>query len=42
MINPLSFRYEFDFWGKNRAMLEGALGQAAAEEAEQAGKSVCA
>src|SRR5687767_3326528 len=36
VINPLSFRYEFDFWGKNRAMLEGALGQAAAEEAEQA------
>jgi NodT family efflux transporter outer membrane factor (OMF) lipoprotein len=36
IINPLSFRYEFDFWGKNRAMLEGALGQAAAEEAERA------
>lgn len=36
VINPLSFRYEFDFWGKNRAMLEGALGQAAAEEAEKA------
>lgn len=36
IINPLSFRYEFDFWGKNRAMLEGALGQAAAEEAEKA------
>lgn len=35
-INPLSFRYEFDFWGKNRAMLESALGQAAAEEAEKA------
>ena len=34
VINPLSFRYEFDFWGKNRAMLEAALGQAAAEEAE--------
>ncbi len=30
VINPLSFRYEFDFWGKNRAMLEAALGQAAA------------
>ena len=36
IINPLSFRYEFDFWGKNRAMLEAALGHAAAEEAEQA------
>jgi NodT family efflux transporter outer membrane factor (OMF) lipoprotein len=29
-------RYEFDFWGKNRATLEAALGQAAAEEAELA------
>jgi NodT family efflux transporter outer membrane factor (OMF) lipoprotein len=36
VINPLSFRYEFDFWGKNRAMMEAALGQAAAEEAETA------
>ena len=36
VVNPLSFRYEFDFWGKNRAMLEAALGQAAAEEAERA------
>lgn len=36
VINPLSFRYEFDFWGKNRALLEAALGQAAAEEAEHA------
>jgi NodT family efflux transporter outer membrane factor (OMF) lipoprotein len=36
VINPLSFRYEFDFWGKNRAMMEAALGQAAAEEAEEA------
>jgi outer membrane protein TolC len=36
IINPLSFRYEFDFWGKNRALLEAALGQAAAEEAEKA------
>jgi NodT family efflux transporter outer membrane factor (OMF) lipoprotein len=36
VINPLSFRYEFDFWGKNRSMMEAALGQAAAEEAEQA------
>ncbi len=36
IINPLSFRYEFDFWGKNRATLEAALGQAPAEEAESA------
>ncbi|MDF0643973.1 MAG: efflux transporter outer membrane subunit [Nitrospira sp.] len=36
IINPLSFRYEFDFWGKNRALLHAALGQAAAEEAERA------
>jgi NodT family efflux transporter outer membrane factor (OMF) lipoprotein len=35
IVNPLSFRYEFDFWGKNRATLEAALGQAAAEEAEK-------
>ncbi len=35
-LNPLSFRYELDFWGKNRAMLEAALGEAAAEEAERA------
>lgn len=33
-INPLSFRYEFDFWGKNRAALEAALGEAAAAQAE--------
>lgn len=33
-LNPLSFRYEFDFWGKNRAALEAALGETAAEEAE--------
>lgn len=35
-INPLQLRYEFDFWGKNRAALEAALGEAAAEEAERA------
>jgi outer membrane protein TolC len=33
-LNPLSFRYEFDFWGKNRAAFNAALGEAAAEEAE--------
>lgn len=36
LINPLSFRWELDFWGKNRAMMEGALGRAMAENAEQA------
>jgi NodT family efflux transporter outer membrane factor (OMF) lipoprotein len=35
-INPLSFRYEFDFWGKNRAALAAVLGEAAAAEAELA------
>ena len=35
-ITPLSLRYQFDFWGKNRAALESALGEAAAEDAEQA------
>jgi NodT family efflux transporter outer membrane factor (OMF) lipoprotein len=33
-INPMSMYYEFDFWGKNRAALGAALGEAAAEEAE--------
>ena len=33
-FNPVSFRYEFDFWGKNRAALDAALGEATAEEAE--------
>jgi NodT family efflux transporter outer membrane factor (OMF) lipoprotein len=33
-INPLSLRYEFDFWGKNRAILDAALGEAAAQAAE--------
>jgi Outer membrane efflux protein len=33
-INPCAFRYQFDFWGKNRAALEAALGERAAEEAE--------
>lgn len=35
-INPVSLRYEFDFWGKNRAALEAALGEAEASAAEQA------
>jgi NodT family efflux transporter outer membrane factor (OMF) lipoprotein len=36
-INPLSLRYQFDFWGKNRAALDASLGESAAERAEQAG-----
>lgn len=36
IINPLSFRYEFDFWGKNRSLMYAALGEAAAQEAERA------
>lgn len=36
IVSPLSFRYEFDFWGKNRAILEAALGEAQAEAAERA------
>jgi NodT family efflux transporter outer membrane factor (OMF) lipoprotein len=35
-INPLSLRYQFDFWGKNRAALDASLGEAAAEQAQQA------
>ncbi|HUZ91057.1 MAG TPA: efflux transporter outer membrane subunit [Methylocella sp.] len=35
-FNAFSIRYEFDFWGKNHAMLEAALGEAAAQEAELA------
>ncbi len=35
-INPMSMYYEFDFWGKNRAALDAALGEQAAEEAELA------
>jgi NodT family efflux transporter outer membrane factor (OMF) lipoprotein len=35
-INPLSLRYEFDFWGKYRAALEAAIGEAASEDAELA------
>ncbi|MDD2658700.1 MAG: efflux transporter outer membrane subunit [Methylococcales bacterium] len=35
-INPFNFRYEFDFWGKNRAAMDAALGEATAEKAELA------
>ena len=33
-INPLSLHYEFDFWGKNRAILNAAIGEAAAQAAQ--------
>ncbi|NGX38899.1 MAG: Outer membrane protein OprM [Chlamydiae bacterium] len=33
----LDFSYEFDFWGKNRNIYEGALGLAKAQEAEKEG-----
>ena len=32
----LSFRYEFDFWGKNANLFKAAIGEAFAEEAESA------
>jgi len=35
-VSPLALRYELDFWGKNRAALEAALGDAAAQDAELA------
>lgn len=35
-LNFTSFRYEFDFWGKNRAAFEAALGETAAQQAELA------
>ncbi len=35
-INPLSLHYEFDFWGKNRAILNASLGEMAAQAAETA------
>ncbi len=35
-VNPLSVHYEFDFWGKNRAILNASLGEAAAQAAETA------
>ncbi len=33
-INPLQLTYELDFWRKNRALLDAAIGEAAAQEAE--------
>lgn len=33
-INPLNLTWELDFWGKNRALLDAAIGESAAQEAE--------
>jgi NodT family efflux transporter outer membrane factor (OMF) lipoprotein len=33
-INPLVLTYELDFWEKNRAILDAAIGESAAQEAE--------
>lgn len=33
-INPLNLSWELDFWGKNRALLDAAIGEAAAQEGE--------
>lgn len=36
LIHPLSFRWELDFWGKNRALMESAMSRELAHEAEWA------
>ncbi|WP_292532355.1 efflux transporter outer membrane subunit [Methylocystis sp.] len=33
-LNPLALTYELDFWRKNRALLDAAIGESAAQEAE--------
>jgi NodT family efflux transporter outer membrane factor (OMF) lipoprotein len=33
-LNPISAKWELDFWGKNRALLDAAIGDAQAQEAE--------
>jgi len=33
-MNPLALTWEFDFWEKNRALLDAAIGESAAQEAE--------
>lgn len=35
-LNPLSAKWEIDFWGKNRALLEASIGEAQAKEGELA------
>ena len=36
LINPLSFRWELDFWGKNRAMMDLLMSRELAHHAEWA------
>lgn len=33
-LNPLSAKWELDFWGKNRALLDASIGEAQAQEGE--------
>lgn len=33
-LNPLSAKWELDFWGKNRALLEASIGEAQAQASE--------
>jgi NodT family efflux transporter outer membrane factor (OMF) lipoprotein len=33
-LNPLSAKWELDFWGKNRALLDASIGEARAKEGE--------
>jgi outer membrane protein TolC len=33
-LNPISAKWELDFWGKNRALLDAAIGDAQAQEGE--------
>lgn len=33
-LNPISAKWELDFWGKNRALLDAAIGDALAQEGE--------
>jgi len=33
-LNPISAKWELDFWGKNRALLDAAIGEAMAQEGE--------
>jgi len=35
-LNPLSAKWELDFWGKNRALLDASIGEALAQEGELA------
>ncbi len=33
-LNPISAKWELDFWGKNRALLDSAIGETVAQEGE--------